>query len=1654
MRAFQGTLGLAAAAATVLVALAIDAAPAAAQADAGRVLIYTGTTGYRHADAIDQGRPIVQAALEDAGYAVDWEDCDGNGGAAGNCDNADKNPRIFTDENLASYDAILLFNASASWAGGNRPGPLWAPEQRAAIIRFVQNGGGIAANHNATDMGAGVVSWDWWDGGNDSAVGSLMKGHAASSQANVADVQVADHNHLATRDLPDTYEFGDEHYNFVRSVRGTHHVLATLDERSYDPGGNAMGQDHPITWCKLYDGDSVADGTGTPKPYADGRVWVSGMGHFGASYEENGGDNPLVKQIVGGVRWVAGEGKKSDCSGTVWSSFKRTILVDDVNGPIGVDVAADGKVYWTEIGPNIGYTSEGYLKVHDPAGQPNNKATVITIPTRADHGNSEDGVLGMSLEPGFDLSDPAKRDVFVYYSPRNADWPTTGDEIEVGYNQISRFTLTEDGTSVEDGSERVILQVPKAKISGNPSGFPGGPRDSGPGHVGGAGLDFDSEGNLYLGVGDDVSPNAPGHDAYPPMDYRAPERWDARKTAANTADLRGKVLRIHPADEIPADAEPGMGTTYSIPEGNMFAPGTAKTRPEIFAMGFRQPFTVHTDAAYPGRVVVGEYCHDNSANGANRAPAGVCEWNLVDKPSFQGWPFCVGDNSPANSTFRWDYQANASTSLQYDCTKSELPADLRWAPDGQTGAAPTFDGLDTIPGPATAATVWKKYAGAAGGQSPLDFGNLEAGGMSPITGPVYRYDAETAGPGAFPPYYDGSWFIANRGADNGFWKEVRLRKENGKMLRVNDWAPSNQFGAPNNSFVIPTQFGPDGALYMARWTNGCCRTSLDSSTETQLIKVEFGVQDECLEDTEPPNVNHALTGREHPTEPDTYFESATLTLTAGDAGCAGVKSVEYRVGGAGDWQPYTAPHAFSEPGTYSVEYRATDRFDNASEVKTATFSVVATNDHAAPVVTAALSGMQTEEGYYTSPATLDLEATDALSPIRSIEYRDNQEGDWTAAEFEGEELTAATRAELSAPGFHYVEFRATDDSGNTSEVEGISFSVVSACTYERSDEFDGNALDDRWLRHDRNGGTPAEGDMAPTVADGKLTLPTNDFELDAASATTSVGPVNFVGQDLAQLGEDWEVETQFTVTHTGGWQGVGLMLWQADNNFFRSTITHSLSGGNIYIEQSKDNPTTDEGARVQGGGNANVLPAAGPVTIRMRYAREDGADTVKAQYRILAPAGAATPDWVDFPWTAGGSALDLEPVAGKPRRDAPGSRVGIYAGGNFPGTAGEHPYTGTPASVEVDYFRVKPDTVVECPEEDVLPPDTTATLEPAEPGPGGTYNGPVGVRISATDPAGVAAIEYSVDDGSWQSVANEDEADPFAETVKVAHEGTHTVRYRARDTGGNLAAPQAVTFAIADVRDVFAEGDTWSPDALSVPFGDAVTWHFDEPAAGRPHDVWLVAPGTDPQTGITQVTKEPVFPGGPPVSFAFRKAGAWTFVCRLHSSFDSASGEWTGMTGTVDVGEDPGPGPGPDPGPRPGGQTPPPNPNPPLTNPSPLPTATAAQLSRMPRTSLRTFLRRGLKLTSACEAGLRGKVRVTLGRRAARRLGLRKSTTLASKAVRCGAGDRLSVRLKPSAKLTRKLRKERRSLTATVKITMGAGATATTDSRRLVIKRK
>ena len=799
--------------------------------------------------------------------------------------------------------------------------------------------------------------------------------------------------------------------------------------------------------------------------------------------------------------------------------------------------------------------------MHDPAKAAGNKTTVATILTRADHGNSEDGVLGMSLQPDFDLADADKRNVFVYYSPRNAAWPTSGNVQVVGYNQISRFTLNADGTAVVPDSERVILRVPKVKIAGSPSGFPGGPTDSGPGHVGGAGLDFDSDGNLYLGVGDDVSPNAPGHGGYAPMDYRSAERWDARKTSQNSADLRGKILRIKPnLGAIAAGAEPALNTTYTVPAGNLFPVGTAKARPEIFAMGFRQPFTVHTDPGKPGTVVTGEYCHDNNSDDAPRSPAGICEWNLLNKAGNHGWPFCMGDNNAAaRATWNYDRERDDGPAVRLQRRPDPVRHPLR--PRRPDAGGADLDGLDTLPGPIEKATIFKKYGT---GVSP-DFGDLSAGGMQPITGPIYRSSA-ASGAGAFPAYYDGSWLINNRGAESGFWKEVQLRKDNNEMLRVNEWLPYNGGVNPsgaNSSLVIGTQFGPDGNLYMARYQVGCCRSGTTEADKNQIVKISFNVLDQCDTDTAAPSTSAEVTGQAYPDTPNTYVNTAKLRLSATDSGCAGVKNLEYRQAGSTDWLPYSAEVTFDEGKTYNVEYRATDRKDNVAAVKTATFTVLKINDTTAPTATAATSGNKDQRGNFVGCATLTLSATDEAggSGVHTIEYRVGG-GAWTT-------YTAAVA--FNAAGDYTVDYRATDKVNNTSAPKQLTFRILSGagCTQSRSDEFDAAALNAHWTRHTRNGGTPAS---AITFANGQLHMPTADFELDAAAAATSLGPVNFIGQDLNSLGDNWQVETEFTVNYTGGWQNTGLIIWNGDNNFVRSSITHSLSAGNIYVEQSKDNP--------------------------------------------------------------------------------------------------------------------------------------------------------------------------------------------------------------------------------------------------------------------------------------------------------------------------------------------------------------------------------------------------------------------------------------------------------------------------------------------------
>ncbi|PIM66175.1 hypothetical protein CTU88_44465, partial [Streptomyces sp. JV178] len=64
---------------------------------------------------------------------------------------------------------------------------------------------------------------------------------------------------------------------------------------------------------------------------------------------------------------------------------------------------------------------------------------------------------------------------------------------------------------------------------------------------------------------------------------------------------RGKPLRIRPS------ADGG----YTVPAGNLYPQGTAQTRPEIYAMGFRNPFRFSIDPEN-GWVYLADYGPDRN----------------------------------------------------------------------------------------------------------------------------------------------------------------------------------------------------------------------------------------------------------------------------------------------------------------------------------------------------------------------------------------------------------------------------------------------------------------------------------------------------------------------------------------------------------------------------------------------------------------------------------------------------------------------------------------------------------------------------------------------------------------------------------------------------------------------------------------------------------------------------------------------------------------------------------------------------------------------------------------------------------------------------------------------------------------------------------
>lgn len=625
----------------------------------------------------------------------------------------------------------------------NTTGDVLDDTQQSAFRSWFESGRGCVGVHAATDT---EHDWPWYL----EMMGARFLDHPA---VQTAEVKFLDRVHPitnvedpATGERVERWSHSDEWYNFTASPRGRAHVLAVLDESSYS--GGKHGDDHPVAWCRDFDG---------------GRSAYLAMGHTDATFS-----SPVFRGLlVNAIEWASGE-FEADSGASIPTNYEKIVLDDNVVAPMALDVDRLGNIYLVE--------RRGTLKRH------NQQSGLTTVIGQLDtYTGGEFGALGIVLDPGFDPEIPATRHLYVMYSPNPSTATTT---------RVSRFTL-DSGGDLDPGSEVVVLGIEADRPANH----------GGSGHHQGGCLRFDESGNLWISAGDntDASSYSPRH--------TGDIMRDARKSAPNSADLRGGLLRIRPD----IGGGPAEHPNYTIPGGNLFPPGTPATRPEIYTTGARNCFRFCIDP-HTGWVYYGDVGPDGGGDSASGfgGPQGHDEFNQVRGPGWFGWPYFIADNKP--------YLDGSAQPWTIDNLRGDLAAYFTEPVFLANGGTPGNPALLSDPQPAW---IWYPY-----GAPPEQFSEF-AGSTSArcaLAGAVYRHRPG----GNFPAYHDRTVFLMEWSRNELY--EVKTDAA-GDLLEVTEFAPHLDFSRP-----IEMVFGPDGAMYLIEWGSSF---GSGSSADTALVKIRY-----------------------------------------------------------------------------------------------------------------------------------------------------------------------------------------------------------------------------------------------------------------------------------------------------------------------------------------------------------------------------------------------------------------------------------------------------------------------------------------------------------------------------------------------------------------------------------------------------------------------------------------------------------------------------------------------------------------------------------------------------------------------------------------------------------------------------------------------
>src|SRR5690606_17686553 len=245
--------------------------------------------------------------------------------------------------------------------------------------------------------------------------------------------------------------------------------------------------------------------------------------------------------------------------------------------------------------------------------------------------------------------------VYLYYSPEGDDPKSV----------LARYTLKDD--KIDPNSQKILLEWRTQRNRCC--------------HFGG-GMVFDAKGNLLVAIGDNTAlgtapENAPRKEVY-----------DPQRTAGNSNDFRGSILRIHPEED----------GSYTIPEGNIFSVGIENAKPEIYIMGVRNPMRLNIDSN-TGWLYWGEVGPSTD------------EFNQAKEAGQFGWPYFIANNEPEIIINTLGDKAN---------------------PNRIENTSPLNTGIKELPSSPIPALIW--YDRDKSDIFPIP----GTGSLSAIGGPIYR----------------------------------------------------------------------------------------------------------------------------------------------------------------------------------------------------------------------------------------------------------------------------------------------------------------------------------------------------------------------------------------------------------------------------------------------------------------------------------------------------------------------------------------------------------------------------------------------------------------------------------------------------------------------------------------------------------------------------------------------------------------------------------------------------------------------------------------------------------------------------------------------------------------------------------------------------